>query len=254
VTHDLHDQHVLTGAYAAGALDDVERRAFEQHLAECPSCTEEARELQETTARLGSASAVTPRPQLKADVMARIDTVRQLPPPVDRPVAGAAQGAGARAGRTTRWLSMAVAAAAVAVAGTSVPVALHYRGEAREQAAVANAVNRVLAAPDAVTIAAEGSPWQGARLVASPSRNEAVLIAGGVQTPGDGRTYEMWLIGRGGNPRPAGTFEPAGDSRVTLPLAADMSDVSAVAVTVEPDGGVDKPTGALVATFAMPTA
>ncbi len=90
-----HDLHVLTGAYAAGALDDVERRAFEQHLAECPACAEETRELQETTARLGAASAVAPRPQLKADVLARIDTVRQLPPPVGRPVpAGAAQRAG----------------------------------------------------------------------------------------------------------------------------------------------------------------
>jgi anti-sigma-K factor RskA len=254
-----HDLHTLTGAYAANALDDVERRAFEQHLDDCPSCAAETRELCETASRLAAATIVTPRPALKADVLARIETVRQLPPPVDVTAdagAGSDRSAGARPGRRSvpaRWL-VAVAAAALVAALASVPTALHYRGEARESAALTATVNRVLAAPDALTVSATGTPWQGARLVASPSRNEAVLLAGGVPSPGAGRTYELWVIGRGGTPRPAGTFEPGPDARVTRPMAADMTDATAIAVTVEPAGGVDKPTGSPVATFPMPTA
>ncbi|HYN16781.1 MAG TPA: zf-HC2 domain-containing protein, partial [Actinomycetes bacterium] len=49
------DLHTLTGAFAAHALSDTERLAFERHLEACPACAQEVRELQATTARLGSA-------------------------------------------------------------------------------------------------------------------------------------------------------------------------------------------------------
>ena len=54
------DLHTLTGAYAAHALSDGERLAFERHLAACPACAQEVRELTETAARLGTAVAARP--------------------------------------------------------------------------------------------------------------------------------------------------------------------------------------------------
>jgi anti-sigma factor RsiW len=54
------EPHVLTGAYAAHALSDVERAAFQRHLETCPACAREVRELRATLARLGSATATAP--------------------------------------------------------------------------------------------------------------------------------------------------------------------------------------------------
>ena len=58
------DLHTLTGAYAAHALSDTERLAFERHLDACPACAQEVRELTETAARLGGAVAAPPPPDL----------------------------------------------------------------------------------------------------------------------------------------------------------------------------------------------
>jgi anti-sigma factor RsiW len=37
--------HTLTGAYAAAALPEEEREAFERHLRDCAACRQEVREL-----------------------------------------------------------------------------------------------------------------------------------------------------------------------------------------------------------------
>ena len=56
--------HALSGAYAVDALDDLERAAFERHLAECAECQAEVASLREaaamiaeTMAAIGSASS-----------------------------------------------------------------------------------------------------------------------------------------------------------------------------------------------------
>ncbi|MFC7616991.1 zf-HC2 domain-containing protein [Actinokineospora soli] len=74
------DVHALTGAYALNAIPELERAAFERHLAECDACAQEVAELQATAARLGEAAAEAPPPELKAAVMAGIKNIRQLPP------------------------------------------------------------------------------------------------------------------------------------------------------------------------------
>jgi anti-sigma factor RsiW len=85
------DIHTLTGAYAADALSDDERRSFEAHLDECDACAQEVAELQATAAMLGAASFEPPPPSLRDAVLAEIDQVRQEPPAVpsadERPAA-----------------------------------------------------------------------------------------------------------------------------------------------------------------------
>lgn len=59
-----------------------------------------------------------------------------------------------------------------------------------------------------------------------------------------GKTYEMWIIPKGGKPVPAGTFEPSADGSA-LHLQAgpvDVASTAAVAVSIEQQGGVDSPT------------
>uniref|UniRef100_UPI001C5D983F zf-HC2 domain-containing protein n=1 Tax=Nonomuraea rhizosphaerae TaxID=2665663 RepID=UPI001C5D983F len=75
--------HTLAGAYALDAVDDdLERRRFEAHLAECPECTWEVATFHETAARLAGAVAVDPPLAMKQRVFDRIEQVRQAPPPV----------------------------------------------------------------------------------------------------------------------------------------------------------------------------
>jgi anti-sigma factor RsiW len=71
------DLHTLTGAYAADALSETERLAFERHLDACPACAQEVRELTETAARLGSAVAVPPPAALWERVRAEAAATRQ---------------------------------------------------------------------------------------------------------------------------------------------------------------------------------
>ena len=79
------DIHALVGAYAVDALDDLERAAFERHLAECPACQQEVAGLQEAAGLLGALSTTAPPPSLRDRVLADITTVRPLPPAVEPP-------------------------------------------------------------------------------------------------------------------------------------------------------------------------
>ncbi|MEU0551652.1 zf-HC2 domain-containing protein [Micromonospora sp. NPDC005979] len=57
------DIHTLAGAYALNAVDELERAAFERHLADCESCRQEVTELRETVARLADDTVVEAMPQ-----------------------------------------------------------------------------------------------------------------------------------------------------------------------------------------------
>jgi anti-sigma factor RsiW len=73
------DLHALTGAYATHSLPDWEEREFQEHLSSCGACAAEVRELEATTARIGSSLATAPPASMKARVLAQIDQTPQLP-------------------------------------------------------------------------------------------------------------------------------------------------------------------------------
>ena len=54
----MPDVHTLTGAYVCDALAPTERAAFEDHLAQCPACSQEVAEMREVAAVLGKAIAL----------------------------------------------------------------------------------------------------------------------------------------------------------------------------------------------------
>lgn len=59
-----------------------------------------------------------------------------------------------------------------------------------------------------------------------------------------GKTYEMWIIPKGGKPVPAGTFapEPDGSALHLQSGPVDIASTAAVAVSIENEGGVASPT------------
>jgi anti-sigma-K factor RskA len=63
-----------------------------------------------------------------------------------------------------------------------------------------------------------------------------------------GRTYELWLITKAGKKIPAGTFQPSpvGTAHVETTFDLGHAPLAVVAVTEEPAGGVESPTGPIV--------
>jgi anti-sigma factor RsiW len=218
--------HTLTGAYAAQALSDTERLAFERHLDACPGCAREVRELTEVTARLGAAVAATPPPALWERVRDEALGTRR-PPRV--------------AGRR-RHPTLLVAAAALLVAALSVTglnLGLLGRGDRAER--TAELVAAVLAAPDARRVAAGAGGAGQASVVVSRQRGRAVFLASGLPPAPAARTYQLWVVERAG-PRSAGLVEVDSGGRAARLLDGPVTGDEQVAMTVERRGGAPRPT------------
>jgi anti-sigma factor RsiW len=225
------DLHTLTGAYAAHALSDTERLAFERHLDACPACAREVRELEATAARLGAAVAAPPPPELWDRIRAEALATRQLPPVAER---------GRRAGRRVPLLLAAAAALLVAVLSVTA-LNLGLLGRADRADRTADLVAAVLAAPDARRVAALPGGAGQATVVVSRQRGRAVFVADGLPPAPAARTYQLWVVSRSG-PRPAGLVEVAGEGRVTRLLDGPVTGNEQVAMTVERQGGAARPT------------
>jgi len=76
--HARHHDDV--GAYLLGALNDLERQAFERHLRGCTECQDELERLQPAADALpGSVEQVAPPPGLKRRIMAEVEPRRTRP-------------------------------------------------------------------------------------------------------------------------------------------------------------------------------
>ena len=76
--HTGHTDDV--GAYLLGALNDLERQAFERHLRGCDECQEELERLRPAAEVLpGSVEQLPPPPGLKKRLMAEVEPPRSAP-------------------------------------------------------------------------------------------------------------------------------------------------------------------------------
>jgi anti-sigma factor RsiW len=236
-----NEVHTPTGAYAAHALPDGERPAFERHLEACPACDREVRELRATLARLGSATAATPPAALWDRVRAEAVATRQLPPVAGRRAGSRRPGRGPATAGRRRLPPLLAAAAALLVAAVSLAaLGLGTVGRSGGPERPAELVAAVLAAPDARRVAALPGGAGQAAVVVSRRRGQAVFEANGLAPAPAGRTYQLWVVGRSG-PRPAGLVE-AGGERVTRLLDGPVTGTEQVAMTVERRGGATRPT------------
>ncbi|SBT46831.1 anti-sigma factor [Micromonospora auratinigra] len=235
------DIHALAGAYVLDAVDDVERAAFERHLADCPTCTLEVAELREATARLADPTWSVPPPGLRTDVLARVRRT-----PQERP--GRAGRDGSAAAR--RWRRRLAAAAAAVVlaggAGAATWVAQEQRvRDARTEAGAARdetaRIRAVLTAPDAVVRTSAAPTGGRVTVVASATRDEGVALLAGLAAPAPGRAYQLWLI-QGGSVASAGVL-PAGRGEATV-LIGGVRGKGLLGVTEEPAGGSARPSTA----------
>lgn len=224
------DIHALAGAYALDALDDLERAAFDRHLRECGACAVEVAELRETASWLTHAVALPPPPRLRESVLAEVGRTAQ-----ERPKRSASSPGRSRRDRLRRW-GVGLVAAAVLAAGVGVGTwSIAEQGVRRENARI----DAVLAAPDARLVSSE---MAGGRvtLIVSASRNAAVALLNGLDDPGSGKDYQLWMINGSGGATSVGLVDAGSGRRYFTGLA------SAFGVTKEPSGGSNTPTKPLV--------
>jgi anti-sigma-K factor RskA len=211
------DVHELTAGYALDALDGPERERFEAHLASCEACREELQGFWQVSGALGrAAGGPAPPPALRERILAQARAERQNVVPLRPRV-------------PFGIVSAAAAVAAVVAVGLGLWATSLSRDldDARGELAV-------LGHPEARTYrSADGK----ADLVVTPA-GKAALVVRTLEPAPAGKDYEIWVF-EDGVPQRAGLFERPGVAVLTRPVASGQT----VAVTLEPDGGLDAPSG-----------
>jgi Anti-sigma-K factor rskA/Putative zinc-finger len=249
-----NDIHLLTGAYVLDSLDDADREVFVRHLDECEGCAGEVAELRETVVRLADDSWAVPPPRLRQNVMDRIRHTRQLPPVHSLPSEPAppTPPRPAYAWRKRAVYGLAAAILAV-VAGGGTYLVQQERVRQAEQARIEAAqrqakIDAVLTAPDATVKA--GPVMGGGRVtvVASPSRNAAVVLLADASNPGPQKAYEFWMIEKG-SPRPAALL--SADKGSGAALIEGIGNADTLGMTLEKASGATVPTEPILAAVAI---
>jgi anti-sigma-K factor RskA len=111
-------------------------------------------------------------------------------------------------------------------------------------------LENVLSAPDLRLTRLEAlapAPGAGAIVAVSVNNKAAVFQAAGLPATPPGKTYELWWITKEHGPVAAGLFQAEGGHPVVAPVSLPPAGeyVLLGAVTLEPEGGVSKPTGAM---------
>jgi anti-sigma-K factor RskA len=229
----MPELHLLTGAYALDALDDVERKSFERHLRSCATCVVEVIEFRESAAGLADRVAAAAPEQLRARVLAEISRTRQVSPSARLSLP-----------RPSLRRSLATAAAAVILAGGAGlgGVAWQEQRAAHQREVEAGQIARVLTDPSGFDVV--GSVAGGGTAKVAVAQGTAVFAANKLAPLPDGKTYQLWLIRGYQTPgqkiTSKGLLKLDNGAGQTLVSGVQMNDV--VAVSVEPKGGSQQPT------------
>lgn len=211
------DLHELTAGYALDALDADECARYEAHLASCERCREELQGFWQVSGALAhAAGGPQPSAALRDRILEQARSERPNVVPLRRRF-------------TLPVLSSAAAVAAVA----AIAFGIWAVGLSRELDDTKDEL-AVLGDPNAqVFESANGE----AKLVVTPA-GEAALVVRRLAPAPAGKDYEIWVF-ENGVPQRAGLFERPGVAVLTHTVEPGQM----VAVTLEPDGGLDAPSG-----------
>ncbi|MFF1573146.1 anti-sigma factor [Leifsonia sp. NPDC058292] len=146
----------------------------------------------------------------------------------------------------SRWFTRPIAIAAAAAAAVVLFVGGTFLGNSlagndsfqQQQASALAAIN---AAPDAQRATADVDGGGTATLVWSGQLGQSALVAKGLPSLPNDKTYELWYI-RDGKATAAGTMTPGDAPATWRVLEGTMAAGDTVGVTVEPRGGSTQPT------------
>ena len=251
--------HELSGLYVLGALSLEDRALFDAHLRVCVECRREVDSFAPIVQSLAQAvPAVEPPAGLRKRVLGAAvgDTAEE---PASHPQSRSWAGAG--------WLAAAAGLLLAAVLGyttwdwqqrisdlesrlrdvTARALALETQvADARRETRVAQSHLDILISPDVARVDLVGepaAPTASGRAYWSRSRG-LVFTASNLPALPPGRTYQLWVV-TAQAPVSAGLVRPdqSGNVSITFQTPPDLPQPLAMALTIEPEGGVPAPTG-----------
>jgi anti-sigma-K factor RskA len=248
----------LAAAYALGALEPEEARAFEAYLATSPEAQREVAEYREVGALLavGAAGSAAPAKELRGRVVTHATREKVIPIRSQRPWAP--------------WAALAASLIAVAGLGLgqrslrqqlaardSTIASLQQTLDAREAKLASREAELNAILDPNVSLTRMGTPGTPQPVVQLFwNRRSNLILAHAFQLPpvAARRAYQLWFIPKNGQPIPSVTFntEPDGHGLVQqIPVPQDV-ELTAAAITEEPEGGSPQPTSPIVVvgTFA----
>jgi anti-sigma-K factor RskA len=259
LTDDLQEQASL---YAAGAMTDAELTEFARHLEadRCAVCLAEVHELQSAMSMLAlSAPSAAPSPAVRARLMeqARSDAPRHAQPTISSvPFL------------RRRWLELITSTAAIgaivmALAANRANNELKHLTDVLvsriSQLEIQDARNQTyiatLTSPDVrvVPLAGQGLNVQASAKIFwdQPNKKWFLYVRNLPRVPED-KSYELWFVPKSGNPLKAAVFNTEGNGAAELEIdVPEGIDLRAAAVTTEPAGGLDLPSGPFALLGAM---
>lgn len=231
MTHEeLQGEYEL---YAMGIAEDPERGEIRAHLERgCEVCMAEMKRARRVVTTLaGSAPQQTPSPKLRKRILAAV-------------------GHEERGWGLAPWLG--------ALAALSLVAAMYFGG--REHSYMDEITNlrtqmrqqdiELTRLTEIMTIV-NGRDTREVSFAAGPKGKVfvnpnagVVLMATNLPPAPAGKAYEMWIIPKGANPKPAGLFQSQADGTATHVQAGpiDLASLALVAVTLEDAAGAPQPT------------
>lgn len=217
------DVHELTAGYALDALDPAERETFEEHLSSCERCREELQGFWQVSGALAhAADGPMPPASLRGRILEQARSERSNVVPL----------------RRSRFLVPALSSVAAVAAVAAIGLGLWATSLSNDLDGAESEL-AVLEHPDARTSRSDGGK---ADLVVTPS-GDAALVVRDLDPAPAGKDYEIWVF-EDGVPQRAGLFQEPGVALLTRQVEPGQM----VAVTLEPDGGLDAPSGAPIIT------
>ncbi len=113
-----------------------------------------------------------------------------------------------------------------------------------------NAMISMMTGPDVLVVPLmnRASSEQLGQVMWNRSSNDWIVVAHGLRQPRDGMTYQVWLVTDYARIS-AGTFKPdsEGKTMIQAKQAVGRNALRSVAITEEPAGGMESPTGPMIA-------
>lgn len=219
--------------YVTDALDAAEAAEVRAHLATgCPACAGSLAEAHAILAHIPLATdRVAPPSSAKEKLMNRISGAERgpIPMPTTRP---ARSGVG----------RMIFASAIAACIGALIVGATLWWPE-RQKAQLVERQNVQLVA----LAGGEPQPKASGRILWDKDKNNWHVYIFDLKPPAPGQEYELWFITPAQKKVPAGMFtvDASGKASITVKVPADLGPIALAAVTNEPIGGVQQPTGSI---------
>jgi len=235
--------------YFNGTLSSADRDAFEAHLATCEECREALLEMEELMLPIAESLPERPVPVgMKARILGEVLGSAETEPPKEEPMTTPVDIKQARQQQTKKksvplgWL-MSIAAALILSLGAN---AYFLSQEDSTDTPETLAMDEIKGMGNFES----NESIKGSSMVFTQNDKSYMLVQLKDLPPlKEGELYQLWTI-KGETPTANGIIEKDGEAAAVFPLKGN-GDVDAVAITVEPEPDLAKPTGEIVASVAL---